>query len=210
LYSEPIFLLDVKSDDSETIYTEQKDGAEEHDDKIKKFSVSLPTKVTKSKELIYNISKFADSTEQAKSAVSLLLRDISRGAKIDINVSSIPSIKEKILNACKLVFDTHVDGKYKEVNFTLDPFSEVDKHLTKSSNISIVDFDISTQENAQIAAVLKQMFFGHKSNDAIFTNELDIIKYMEKKNYSVSIYNKIVFYGGLIPIYCMMFSKNDK
>jgi len=192
LYTEPIFLLDVKFDNDTSIYAKQ--GGESD---IDKFVVSLPIQINKSKTVLFNIAQFAAKPQKN---ISLALRNIVLKKPVDFKLTSISS---KIISIYKDIIDTYDIKKYDMVEFPKNVFAEVDG--MNSKNIAIIDFNVSSQVDADIAAILKQLFFNHDTGESVCASKESIIQYMQSKKYKVVVDCKLVY--NMLEPYCLVFGK---
>jgi hypothetical protein len=195
LYSEPIFLIDVDFYE----YSKDQTGAAEN---AERYTISLPVQLTKSKKLLFNVSRFAEIDED----LGVLLRYITIGKT---PITTPTSIKDRIMKTYSILFETYNIKKYELIDFSKDLFVEVDKLMAKRSiNIAILDFDVTNNADAVCAAALKQIFFKYTEGDAAFVSKKAIIKYMELNKYTVSVDCRIVYNDYIIAPFCLMFTRN--
>ncbi len=193
LYTEPIFLLDV-SVNKETV-----GAAPSYDEEYQRFEILLPCKLNKSRELLFNIAQFADNTMESRSAVSVVLRELA--LKSDSR-GKLVSIKDTLMNTYNLLIETHADGKCEVLEFPQNPFD-----VPNAKHVAIIDFNVNTQDQANIVGALKQLYFDY-TGEVVCASERTMIDYMKKKNYKIQASGKIVCAEGVVPSYCLLFTKS--
>ncbi len=201
LYNDPIFLLKVefKATDSSAKPVNNSVGGSSTGVSTKKYTTVID-KLTYSKELFRNISKFAESSLQSQSLISIILRNIllNKSTKLD---KPLLSISDTLINSCNLIANAHIDHPIEtKIAF---PADIVDIFDGKKKSILLIDFDVQSEEQSNIAASLKKLYFGHSKVTS--HGKQHIIEYAKTRGYKLVAMTQFTFASDLVKPYGFVF-----
>lgn len=209
LYTEPIFLTDVKFKSST-----EKTGASAITSSNTSTNATHQFEVVTSSSSSWkydkfafgNIAKFSSSNIQSKRAVSQILRQILLERKITLQaIGQEHSMVEKITNVCKQISAAFV-GKFDTLAFEVDMFSKLEK--TESPNVLVIDFDTSNEQESNVAAMLKYLYLG-QTGKLTFNSQQSVVNFMKARRYQLKANCILTFMSGVIPVYGLLFTSHD-
>lgn len=194
LYSEPLFLLDVQQATKKQVVGSS--------DNIKnKFETGLPLKIEYNKELFRNISSFADKSIESKRLISNLLRNILLGKAFS---TPLKSIKESVLTNYTSVALAYTNQIDQNIVFSQDCVKDIKESGKKT--ILVVDFDVGSEEESNVAASIKQLFFGYRGTNVSYPMQ-SVIDYTATSGYELSAYIPVTYPSDIIKSYALLFTK---
>lgn len=219
LYTEPIFLTDVKFKSSTektgasaitsaSTDTSSNTNANANVNDTHRFEVvtSSSSRWKYDKFAFGNIAKFSSSNIQSKRAVSQILRQILLERKITLQaIGQEHSMVEKITNVCKQISAAFV-GKFETLAFEIDMFLKLEK--TESPNVLVIDFDTSNEQESNVAAMLKYLYLG-QTGKLTFNSQQSVVNFMKARRYQLKANCILTFMSGVIPVYGLLFTSHD-
>lgn len=199
LYTEPIFLLDVEF--AETPIA-KKVGSRD----ASKYEVISDTNLKYDRETFSGISRFSNTDIQSKKLVSGLLRRILLEQKVPPAVLKREhSIMSKIVDSCSTISKAYLD-KFDVLAFDSDILSELEK--TSAENLLVIDFDTVNEQLANVAAVIKYIYFGY-TGKLSFISQSEVIDIMKKRDYKLKANCILTYADGSVPVYGLLFTKES-
>ncbi len=198
LYTEPLFLLDVEFAKSGGMSIDRSKSDVGISDKVE---VGLPIKLSHSPELARNISAFSARDVSSKSSVSTLLRNMLLGKPF--GTVKLKSIRDDLMSSYSRIVSTYDKGDYAKLLFEQDTMASFKN--TSKKQIFVVDFDVSNEEQANIAASVKQLYFGQSSGISTSYSMRTIIDSAKSLNYKLKVAAVLTFPSDALKPYAMLF-----
>lgn len=208
LYKEPLFLIDVQfTNDSNKVDVQNASSKNKIDGGNKSaniigFPVEQPIELKFSKELIRNLYEYVDKSFESKKIISILFRQLLLDKyKFKTVLASLYPLIIENYRSIAFAYTDKIDES------AIFPFNIMDlcKNLHKKS-ILLIDFDVTTDEQSKIAAILKQIYFG-LINVSNGHSKQSIMEYIKTANYTIIADIQITFATDIIQPYGLLISK---
>jgi hypothetical protein len=192
LYHDPIFLLKVD------LKPASKKGGVPVASYRNSFVKSV-SDISYSKALFNNISKFSAVDSTSKSLVSLTLRGIINNNPINKKLNCNTSL----IDRCKTIFGAHVPAIDEVAAF---PANAATAFESNKKTIMLIDFDVQSEEQAEIASNLKSLFFDIKT--ATNYSKDSIIEQAMNAAYKLVAITQFTYAEDIVKPYGFLFKKD--
>ncbi len=200
LYNDPIFLLTVEFKPADSQTDKSITGASSIDQNHTKKYTTVLDKLTYSKELFRNIFKFAESSLQSQRLIGVVLRNILLTKNLSQN-NPLLSISNALINSCNLIASAHLDVPIDHTSVFPHDMEEV--FMEKKKSILLIDFDVQNEEQANIAASIKYLYFGHSKVNSY--SKQHMIDHAKAHDYKLIAMTQFTFAADVIKPYGFLY-----
>lgn len=193
LYHDPIFLLKVDLKPNTPVSKKGAGIANNKNSFVKSVS-----DINYSKALFNNIAKFSANDLASKSLVSLTLRGIINNQATSKKLNSNTALIDK----CKTIFGAHVPAIDEVAAF---PANAATAFESNKKTIMLIDFDVQSEEQAEIATHLKSLFFDIKTT-ANYSKD-SIIEQAKNATYKLVAITQFTYAEDIVKPYGFLFKR---
>lgn len=195
LYNNPIFLSDVSFSNEDSIVKKSGSGDTE------KYEVILDTNIKYNEKLFVNLSRFSNSDLSSKKLIGSLLRFILLEKFDKLSVKKENSIAHKIADIYNRIASAYY-STFDTILFSQNCICE----LNDTKRVLLIDFDTKSEQEANIAAIIKYIYFG-QTGKFEFMSKSAVIDLMKKKGYQLKVDCVLTFEQNVVPMYGLIFEQ---